>query len=203
MKKEKLQILLATGNEGKIREIKYILSKISEEIGREIEVVLPEKKPEIPEKGKTYFENALAKATWWKEKENVNIPILAEDSGIEIFAFGESWPGIMSSRIPHPESTDKDRCIYILHKLEGKKDRRARYVSWVVLLVDNIWFADWGKTEGKIAEKMIGEGGFGYDPIFWSQDLGKTFGEATVEEKSSVSHRARALWKFKKLFENL
>ena len=198
-----IEVFLATRNQGKVEEIKEILRRISSEIGEEVVSVLPpegDEKP--PEEGKTYFENALAKAIWWREKKKIDIPIVAEDSGIEIFALSK-YPGIKSAVIPHPDATDKDRCLYILKKMEGITERRARYVSCVVILTQDIWFSAEGKTYGVITDSMRGENGFGYDPIFLSDDLGKTFGEATLEEKTLVSHRWRAFEKLKKVIQNL
>ncbi|MDT7907935.1 MAG: non-canonical purine NTP pyrophosphatase [Candidatus Calescibacterium sp.] len=199
-----LEIFVATQNIGKQKEIREILKIISKDIKREIIPIFPSEKEKVPEEGKTYFENAYSKAIWWIENKKVNIPVLSEDSGLEIFALGK-YPGVASSIVPHRDSTDKDRCLFILQKMKGISKRDARYVSWVVLVLpqEKYWIADYGETYGIIIDELRGENGFGYDPIFFSNDLQKTFGEAKPEEKNLVSHRMRAISKLKKVFEKL
>jgi XTP/dITP diphosphohydrolase len=129
-----IEIFVATQNKGKQKEIKEILKIISKDIKREIIPIFPSEKENVPEEGKTYFENAFSKAIWWIENKKVNIPVLSEDSGLEIFALGK-YPGVMSSLIPHKDATDKDRCLFILQKMKGISKRDARYVSWAVLIL--------------------------------------------------------------------
>ena len=200
-----LEVFVATQNQGKQREIKEILKMISREIKKDIIPIFPSEKETVPENGKTYLENALSKAFWWREKRNMKkIPIISEDSGIEIFAL-DKFPGVMSSLVPHRDSTDIDRCLFILHKMKGISNREARYVSYVVILLpeEDIWFSDFGETYGIIADEIKGNGGFGYDPIFYLPEIGKTFGEAHLEEKIIHSHRWKAFKKLTKVFEKL
>lgn len=187
-------VLLATRNEGKVKEIRYILDGIGILLPGDIGIT---DKPE--EMGQSYFENAFYKARWYCEK--ARIPTLAEDSGLEIFSLG-GFPGIKSARIPDPEVTDEERCKYILLKVSA--DRSARYVAVCVLFTpEGFWFSSSGFVEGYITDSMRGSGGFGYDPIFFSPELGKTFGEANLDEKCSVSHRARAIRKLVPILQGL
>ncbi len=198
-----IEVFVATQNKGKQNEIKEILKKISEEIGEGIITIFPSEREKVPENGRTYFENAFSKAMWWIENKGVDIPVISEDSGLEIFAL-DKYPGVMSSLIPHKDATDKDRCIYILNKMRSIEKRDSRYVSCVIITLPNrVWFYDIGYTYGIITDEIKGEGGFGYDPIFFSHELNKTFGEATIDEKNSVSHRSRAFEKLKPVLKKL
>lgn len=196
-----MKIFLATQNRGKIEEIKLILNQISEEIDYKIEIVIPEGKHKIPETGKTYEKNAIIKALWWSERIK-DIPIFSEDSGIEITALG-GYPGKDSSVVPVPEASDRERCIHILELMDGKPNRSARYVSCALILFNKAWFYEFGYTWGEIASSIRGNGGFGYDPIFFSPEINKTFGEATIEEKTKVSHRKRSIIKLKDLIKKI
>ncbi len=199
-----IEIFVTTQNKGKQREIKEILNMLAHEIGKVVIPLFPEEKETVPETGKSYVENALMKACWWAKNKELKIPILAEDSGLEIFALNK-FPGVNSSIIPSENSTDKERCLYILERMKNLNRRECRYISCALLYLPawNIWFYDFGETYGTISYEMIGENGFGYDPIFLSAELRKTFGSVTVEEKISVSHRKRAIWKLKNLIANL
>lgn len=197
-----MDIFLATQNRGKINEIKLIIKELSGTIGKEINLILPETKENVPELGETYKENALSKAIWWSENKKIKIPILSEDSGLEVFSLG-GYPGKDSSVVPRPEATDQERCLHIIELLKDKPRRTARYVACALIYFNNTWFYDFGYTYGQITNELRGENGFGYDPIFFSYDLNKTFGEATLEEKTSVSHRKRAIFKLKPIIEKL
>jgi len=218
------QLFIATRNPGKIREIKEILSDIPFELETLEDVNITE---EIPEDGKSFEENAILKAKFVGEKTKVLT--LAEDSGLEVDALG-GRPGILSAR--YAKGSDLDRIHKLLKELKGvpKEKRTARYKAVVVLYITknmsyprkrgSIPLKDWipdqvgndnsarivtfeGESEGYITEKPIGTNGFGYDPIFNNFDLGKTNGEATLEEKNEVSHRARALAKCKEFLHYL
>lgn len=197
-----MKVFLATQNKGKVDEIRFILQRLADEIGEEIEIVLPEDKEKVDETGKTYEQNALVKALWWWKRKNVSIPIISEDSGLEVFSLG-GYPGKDSSIVPRPEANDYERCMHILHLMKDKERRTARYVSCALVFFRETWFYDFGYTYGEISEKPRGNNGFGYDPIFFSPELNKTFGEATPEEKTSVSHRKRAIFKLKPVIKRL
>ncbi|MBI2611249.1 RdgB/HAM1 family non-canonical purine NTP pyrophosphatase [Candidatus Gottesmanbacteria bacterium] len=182
-------LLLATRNKGKIREIKNILKDISYEIKTLSDIGI---KDDIAETGKTYKENAILKAKSIGEKSG--LLTLGEDSGLEIDTLA-GWPGIKSAR--HTEGSDQDRIDVIIKKIKKipPNKRSAKYVA-VVAAYDKTTkkvslFR--GEAKGKILDHMEGLNGFGYDPIFWSNDLEKTFGEASEKEKDKISHRARAL----------
>ncbi|MCS7213541.1 MAG: non-canonical purine NTP pyrophosphatase [Candidatus Calescibacterium sp.] len=193
-----MKIFVATQNKGKIEEIKLILSKMFSD---QIEILLPELKQNIPENGKNYYENALLKALWWKERIS-GIPILCEDSGLEIFVLG-GYPGKDSAVVPRPDSTDYERCMHILDMMENKTRRTARYVSCALIFFKDVWFYDFGYTYGEITYTLRGTGGFGYDPIFFSPELNKTFGESSIDEKTEVSHRKRAIEKLKNVIQKI
>ena len=118
------------------------------------------------------------------------MPTIADDSGLCVDALGGA-PGVFSAR--YSGGTDADNNAKLLRELSGKTDRSAHFACCIVYY-DGVRVIDGqGATYGKITERADGVGGFGYDPIFLSDDLGKTFGAATESEKNSVSHRARAL----------
>lgn len=185
------KIVVASGNQGKIKEIK--------EIFRGAEIV-PMKElgfdGEIEETGESFKENALIKAK--AVCERFHLPALSDDSGLCVDVLGGA-PGIYSARFSG--EGDKANRDLLLKRLDGIKHRRAHFESAVCLCLPNgkTYFGV-GRTYGKILQEEIGANGFGYDCIFYSNDLKKSFGLATDEEKNSVSHRYRALCDlFKKL----
>lgn len=148
-----------------------------------------------PEEGVTYEENARVKAAFVASA--TGLPSLADDSGLEVAALGGA-PGVLSARFGG-EKTDFERVAYLLERLAEVPggERQARFVAVLVLATpagESRAFE--GVCEGSILEAPRGEGGFGYDPVFYSHALGKTFGEASVAEKRAVSHRGRALRAF-------
>ena len=187
------KLLIATTNAHKLQEIKELIKDLS------LGVVSPKdinKHGQAEETGKTFEENARLKAQYWGEKPG--LLTLAEDSGLEIDALGGK-PGIYSAR--YSEGSDSDRTSQILKEMknipEGK--RSARYCEVVALynpLTKEIKTFE-GISEGKITTKPDGGNGFGYDPIFYSFDLKKTFAEASMEEKNQISHRGKAFNKVK------
>lgn len=186
-------LIIATRNKGKIMEIKEILSDIRFEIKslNDIELDI-----DVEETGKTFTENAILKAKTIGEK--TGLLTLSDDSGLEVDALG-GRPGIMSAR--YCEGTDADRIVKLLKELMGipKEKRTARFRVVVAIYnptTKNIQTFE-GVSEGYITEKPIGTNGFGYDPIFYNLNLGKTNAQASFEEKNRVSHRARALDKVK------
>jgi XTP/dITP diphosphohydrolase len=191
MRKRLENIILATQNKGKIKEIKYFLSALPLNILTLEEVNI---KVTFNETGFTYWENALKKAH--QVYKLTGEPVLAEDSGLEVIAL-KNAPGIFSARIA---KNDFERNLKVLEALKDIpwKARVAKFVSWVVLLnrrgkalVAN------GECWGVITYRVKGNFGFGYDPIFWSPVYQKTFGEVSSEAKNKVSHRARAFEKIK------
>jgi XTP/dITP diphosphohydrolase len=179
------ELLIATTNAGKIREILFVLERLP------LKLVTLGDLPPIPEPeetGATFAENAALKAHYYAALSG--LPTVAEDSGLVIDALG-GRPGIHSARYPGDTYPDKFRNLYSELE-EHAKPWTARYVAAVSVA----HFACDGVVEGWISPEPKGANGFGYDPIFYCPELGKTFGEATDAEKLTVSHRARA---FKKL----
>lgn len=118
---------------------------------------------------------------------------MADDSGLCIDALN-GRPGIYSARYAGEDATDAEKMEKILEEMAGKSQRKARFVSVVALILpDGDEITAEGAVEGHITERPVGLDGFGYDPIFYCDELQKTFGEASAEEKNKISHRGRAL----------
>ncbi len=189
-----MKILLATRNKNKAREVAAILSEYRDQLG-EIELLTLDDAgiiDDVEENGSTFEENAMIKA---RAGAASGLITLADDSGIEVDALGGA-PGIYSARFAGSHGDDKANNELLLRKLQGvpKEKRTARYaVAIACVLPDGETFTVRGTTEGLILDSYDGAGGFGYDPLFWSLDLQKSFGRATPEEKNGVSHRGRAV----------
>ncbi len=182
-----MKIVLASGNKNKYREMKNAL----EPIGIELIYGGDHNNPIEPEEtGRNYEENALIKARAWSEM--LNMPALADDSGLEVFALGGA-PGVHSARIV--PGSDSDRTDWLLSEMDGIKDRRARFVSCIAVVFpdrkDPIVYE--GVCSGTISQKPSGTGGFGYDPIFVPDGYDSTFSELGDEIKMNISHRAVAI----------
>jgi len=187
------EVLVASSNPKKVKEIENILSPLG------IKVLKPPQKLKVEETGTTFLENAYLKAKAYYEK--FKIPTIADDSGLIVEAIAP-YPGIYSARFyslerfgkeePTP-SADEANIRKLLRVLKDKEDRRARFVSFVVLYQGERGLFTEGVVEGWIAKEPKGEGGFGYDPIFIPQGFEKTFAQMTPEEKNKISHRYRAL----------
>lgn len=192
------KFILASNNKKKIEEIKYILSMLNldikslEEMGIDIEV---------EEDGETFKENSYKKAKeirdYLVDKGEGNFIVMSDDSGLEVEALNGA-PGVYSARYAGEHGNDKKNNEKLLEELKDTKNRKARFICHITLINDLDKSVDfYGEVEGDILEKLDGEGGFGYDPLFFNEELGKTFGEATKEEKNKVSHRGKALEKLK------
>lgn len=183
MKKQRL--VVASGNAHKIKEISEMLSEFEvagyKELGCDFE---------IDETGSTFYENALIKAK--TVSEALNLPVLADDSGICVEALNGE-PGIYSARYAG-DGVDMHNNELLLKNLTGIENRKAKFVCCMVFYKPGgeIITAT-GETYGEILYECRGGNGFGYDPLFFSSDLKKCLGEATSEEKNSISHRYRAL----------
>ena len=183
------EIFIATRNKGKVEEIKSFLRDL------QIEFLSLLDRPEIPdieETGKTFEENALIKAK--SIYDIVNIPVLADDSGLEVdYLNGE--PGVYSARYAGEKATDTENCKKLLVKLENvnTENRKARFRCVLVLYNGNDIEYFNGECEGRITEKMRGSSGFGYDPLFLPAGYTKTFAELDLETKNRISHRGKAL----------
>lgn len=182
--KEKL--VVATGNAHKLREIREIFPFLE---------VISQKDAgfsgEAEENGATFEENAVIKAE--AVAKALGVPALADDSGICAVALGGA-PGIYSARYAGDHGNDKANRDLLIKNLADKSDRSAYFKSAIALVYPNgEKIVTEGRTYGHILFEEAGDGGFGYDCIFYSDDLKKSFGRATPEEKNSVSHRFRAL----------
>lgn len=184
IKKLPESIVVASGNRHKIEEIKAIFKGVKLVSMSEAGFT-----GDIEENGKTFKENAYIKAK--AVYDAVKLPVLADDSGLCVDAL-DGAPGVYSARFSG--GTSADNRALLLQRLEGIPNRRARFTCAVCYISEDgkAIFGE-GCTEGRILFEEIGEKGFGYDSLFYSADLEKSFGEATEAEKNSVSHRYRAL----------
>jgi XTP/dITP diphosphohydrolase len=182
---------LATRNEGKLREFRTLLKPFGIQVLGLRELALP---GDPEETGCSFAENARLKAQFFAQA--TNLPVLGDDSGLEIFALGRR-PGIHSARYAGPHATDADRIRKILIELQtAEGGRDARFVCALALVQqDRILAEAEGTCEGVILEHPRGGRGFGYDPVFSLPDLGKTFAELDEDEKNSRSHRGNAVRK--------
>jgi len=180
------RIVLATGNPGKVAELRALVGEWGAVEVRSLADVGAVELPE--ETGETYLENAVAKAR--AVAAATGLPALADDSGLEVVALGGA-PGVRSSRWA---ATDAARIATLLDALAGAADRRARFVCVVAMAwPDGRVETAEGRCEGRIAPAAAGQGGFGYDPVFISDELRATFAEAPAAAKARVSHRAAAV----------
>lgn len=179
-----MKVVAATSNEHKLKEFREIFPDW--EIVSEREAGFS---GEVEETGKTFLENALIKAR--AVCKATGLAALADDSGIAVDALGGA-PGVYSAR--YSGGDDAANRALLLHNLHGVADRRAHFACAVALVFpDGREVSAEGRTEGEILPSERGGNGFGYDSLFYSYDLKKSFGEATDAQKNSVSHRARAL----------
>jgi XTP/dITP diphosphohydrolase len=185
------KIVLASGNAGKVREINKLFAGCGIEVVPQSELNVPE----VPETGTTFVENAIIKAR--HAAQCTGLPAISDDSGIEVDALN-ARPGVYSARYAGEGASDLDNNNKMLSELKGISDaeRTARY--WCILTfmrhendpVPIITQASW---EGRILEAPRGDGGFGYDPIFYVPTHDCSGGELALEEKNKISHRALAL----------
>lgn len=190
-----MRIIAATKNKGKIKEISEILGKLGVEVISQSDAGID---VEVLETGKTFTENALIKAR--SVALLCDDAVLADDSGLCVDAL-DGAPGIYSARYAGEDATDFDKMEKLLGELGDEANRSARFESAVAFIFpDGRELTVSGEVKGRITMEPMGNGGFGYDPIFYSNELKKTFGEATAEEKNVISHRARAI---KALYEIL
>ena len=192
------RIILATKNEGKIREVKVMLEDFKIEI-----LSLNDYKdlPEIKEDGKSFFENAFKKAKIISEYTGE--AVLSDDSGLEVEYLGKE-PGIYSARYSGLGATDRSNIKKLLERLEGVPMVRRNASFRCVLVLyrpdGKYWKFD-GHLDGIINDKPIGEGGFGYDPVFFLPELGLTVAQLPPDKKNKISHRAQAVQKFRRVLE--
>ncbi|WP_298939868.1 XTP/dITP diphosphatase [uncultured Psychromonas sp.] len=183
--------VLATGNQGKVKEMSELLNSFSIE-------VLPQSQfnvPDVPETGTTFVENAIIKAR--HAAKLTGLPAIADDSGLEV-DFLNGQPGIYSARYAGETATDQDNIDKLLNKLEGinPEQRKARFQCVLVYLrhaLDPTPIICQGSWEGSITESVVGKNGFGYDPVFWVESEQSTSAQLEKQRKSELSHRGKAL----------
>lgn len=183
------KLVLASGNKGKLREFAQMLAPL----GWDVEAQGAHGVPDIEETGLSFVENAILKAR--NCCEHTGLSSLADDSGIEVDALNGE-PGIYSARFAGPGANDATNNAELLRRLDGVDLRSARYHCVLVFMrhasdpVPLICHASW---EGTILEAPRGDGGFGYDPLFWLNDQQCTAAELDPAVKNSLSHRGRAM----------
>lgn len=188
-----MKIVVATKNKGKIEEIKNMFKRLDVEI-------LSIDYEDIEENGTTFEQNSLIKAV--NVKKLTPYAVISDDSGLCIDEL-DNWPGINTARIFPDIKTYDLKCKKMIEILDERnlKNRDAHFVSVITFIdYDGNYYQFRGETKGYIENKLLGENGHGYDPIFFSYELNKTFGQASLEEKEKVSHRGRA---FSKLYDFL
>ena len=183
---QKRQLVVASGNAHKIHEISQIFIDFEvvsqKQMGFDVDV---------EETGVTFMENALIKAR--AACKALGCMVLADDSGLCVDGL-DGAPGVYSARYCGHHGSDEENRATLLKNMQGITDRRAHFTCALALVYpDGREVLAEGHTYGTILEKEDGVGGFGYDPLFKSEDLGKSFGQATEEEKNAVSHRFRGL----------
>ncbi len=186
MRHKMKEIVFATNNSHKLEEARAILAgrfrvRSLAEIGCH---------DDIPETADTLEGNALIKARWVKERYGYDC--FADDTGLMVDALGGA-PGVYSARYAGPECDAVANMRLLLDNMEGKTDRRARFVTVIALILDGEERMFRGSVEGRIADAPSGTAGFGYDPVFVADESGMAFAEMTPEAKNAISHRGRAL----------
>ncbi len=186
---ESLTIVIATRNPGKLREFTSLLAPAGLSILGLKDAGLDW---EFDETGRSFVENARLKAVAYSN--HTVLPVLADDSGLEVFALGRR-PGIYSARYAGPGATDEQKIGKLLKELgDHGEDRSARFVCALALArAGEVVLETEGECRGTIAHAPTGSNGFGYDPVFYFPELGHTYAELSEGQKNRVSHRARAV----------
>lgn len=179
-----MKIALATGNQGKVRELSEILG--------EAEIVGAPEGFDPEETGTTLLQNALIKARALRRLDRSDAFVVADDTGLSVRALG-GRPGVYSARYAGPDATYEDNCLRLLSELEDATDRSASFVSVLVALSpgDDMLVAC-GTCPGTIAPAQRGSGGFGYDPVFLPEGTDRSMAEMGLDEKNAISHRGKA-----------
>lgn len=186
-----MKFVLATHNPGKLREMSAILAELG------VEVVMPAELGvivDVEETGETFAENAMLKAK--AVCAAAGLPAIADDSGLCVDALNGA-PGVYSARYGGPELDDRGRYLLLLSSMRGAPTRAAHFACAVACAFPNgDELTASGRCDGAIAFAPMGDGGFGYDPVFLLPEKAKTFAQLTEEEKDALSHRGKALRAF-------
>lgn len=183
-----MKIIFASNNKNKVQEIQN-------QVPKSIQIVTLEEigcTEDIDETGKTLEENAIIKANYITEK--YGLPCFADDTGLEIDALNGE-PGVYSARYAGDDKNADKNMDLVLQKLDTATNRKAQFKTVIALNINNEKHLFTGIVEGNIRNEKTGTNGFGYDPIFEPENLGKTFAEMTIDEKNKLSHRGRAVEK--------
>lgn len=193
-----LTIVIATTNQGKLKEFQQILKDQPVEL---LSLADFGPIPEVVEDGETFDDNAYKKALFTAKV--LGLPAIADDSGLTVEAL-DGKPGVYSARFAGEDATDQDNIDKLLRDLSGQTNRKAAFQCALSLAVPSGPALTYeGRCEGEILTEQRGTGGFGYDPVFFSPELGKTFAEADMGEKNKISHRGRALAEMSGEFTNV
>lgn len=184
-----MKAVLASHNKHKIGELQAILAKHIPDI-EILSLADVGLEGEIVEDGATFEENALIKASFAAQSGFIG---LGDDSGLCVTSLGGA-PGIYSARYAGEDASDKKNNEKLLSELGGMSDRSAKFVCCIACVFpDGRQLTVRGETHGVILESADGEGGFGYDPLFYVPELGRTYANMSAEEKNAISHRGRAI----------
>jgi XTP/dITP diphosphohydrolase len=193
-----LQVVIATRNPGKTAEIRDLLKNFPVQV-KNLDDFGPI--PPVIEDGQTFEENAYKKASFTARV--LGIPALADDSGLVVESLGGA-PGVLSARYGGPEATDMQRCEKLLQEMDGQTDRRAFFACVISIAVPTGQALTYeARCQGLISRTPSGNGGFGYDPVFFFPPLNKTFAQMTMQEKGEVSHRGKALQELQAEFDKV
>ena len=186
-----MKFVLATSNPGKIREMRAILARVGMEVvtPKELNIGL-----DVEETGTTFAENSMLKAKAYCEA--TGLPAIADDSGICVDALN-GGPGVYSARYGGEGLDDDGRTRLLMENMKGQTTRTAHYACAIACAFPNgDTLTAEGRCDGTIAYAPMGDGGFGYDPVFFLPEKAKTMAQLTPEEKDQISHRGRALEDF-------
>ncbi len=193
-----ITLVVATRNRGKTEEIRGLLKGFNVMI-KNLEDFGPI--PEVEEDGDTFDDNAYKKASF--AARVLGLPALADDSGLLVQAL-DGTPGVHSARYAGKNAGGQEKCLKLLQAMQGKTDRKAAFECVISIAVPAGPALTYeGRCEGLIADKLAGSNGFGFDPVFYYPPEKKTFAELTMEEKSRVSHRGKALTELKAEFDKV
>ena len=189
-----MQLVFATNNANKLREAQQILPNF-EILGLESAGI----HDELPETHETILENSKEKAEYLYNKYHINC--FSDDTGLEVEALGGA-PGVYSARFAGPQKNSDDNIALLLQKLQGVENRKARFVTYVTLIINGEEHMFAGEMRGAILPYRSGNGGFGYDPVFCPEGYDKSVADLTTVVKNQISHRARSLQKMAEFFAN-
>lgn len=191
-----MRVVLASKNQKKLRELQEILSHMGVEVVLQSQVGVD---IDVEETGETFEENAVLKAE--AVRDATGLPAISDDSGLMVEALNGA-PGVYSARYGGPGLDDTDRWKLLLENMRKMENRACKFVSVICCALPNgDRIVARGECPGLLAHEAAGEGGFGYDPIFFLPRQGKTMAELTAQEKNQLSHRANALRAFQAEWE--